>query len=108
MDIYQQEKTERRAWGLGALITTMLVVLLGMGALSSCKPKPATPVATATIVREDTTRKKLVLQVETAADTLLIVHQRSQTAVTDYEKSATAYDTIRVALPQGDSTAAGH
>ena len=98
MDIYQQEKTERRTWRFAVVGTSLCVGVLISLALASCQPKTK-PETAPTVIYADTARVKLVHRADSASSALTIIHQRNQTTVTTYGKSVKQYDSIQVALP---------
>jgi anti-sigma-K factor RskA len=84
-------------WRLAVLLTGIAAVLVWAVALSSCKPKPAPPVTAPVAV--DTTRQRLEQSVRVAKDTLRANHQKSESAVTNYQNAAKDYDASRVQIP---------
>ncbi|RYC69752.1 hypothetical protein [Spirosoma sordidisoli] len=97
MAIYQQETTERRHWRIAALLTA-LCMLIVLGLATSCKKAPPAPPVVTTIYA-DTARTRLLHRAEESGKAVIIIHERNQKTVADYEKSVSAFDSIRVTLP---------
>lgn len=100
MDIYQQEKSERRTWRFAVLTTGSCAGILISLYLAGCQPKKQ-PVAidSPTVILADTNRVKLKHQADASEHAVIILNEQTQTSVTTYEKAAKKYDSIRVALP---------
>jgi hypothetical protein len=87
-------------WRLAVLVSGAIATAIWMAALTSCQPKKkpvSPPVATSPAV--DTTRQRLEQKVRAAKDTLQADHQKSESAVTNYQNAAKDYDASRVQLP---------
>lgn len=77
----------------------IVLLMLFFKFLFGCTPKPKTNSIEVHINEEDSTRKKLEINVEGANNTVIVSQESSQSAVTDYEKAKKKFDQSRVDLP---------
>lgn len=92
---------------LGCCVVSALELALIVGLIlgthlliDGCKPKSKSQSIEVHINEEDSTRKKLEINVEGANNTVIVSQETSQSAVTDYEKAKKKFDQSRVALPE--------